>query len=112
MRTKVVFEGKFAAIPPHTQTSLHQWIERGIMPSDFLSCVLMNDLFGAFGHADLSNRAALPLIAEWIRDFAGDVRVAPGQDVRDEMRAQLRKISSAICAEGRTILDEDDGTAP
>ena len=54
-------------LPEHMQGGARRYIEHGIRPGSFLCAVLENNLTGAFGHADSTNR---PLIAtvyvEWL----------------------------------------------
>lgn len=46
--------------------ALDRYVIHGIMPGGFLTAVLCNDLFGAFGKADSYNRASLFQITQHI----------------------------------------------
>lgn len=42
-------------IPEHMRPGLIRWIEDGVPPGHFLSCILKNDLYGAINRADDEN---------------------------------------------------------
>jgi hypothetical protein len=42
-------------IPEHTFGALRRYVDEGLEPGGFLTAVLENDLFGAFGKADHIN---------------------------------------------------------
>ena len=46
-------------IPRHCQDAVLQYVLRGINPGGFLQAVFSNDLAGAFGRADETNRKSL-----------------------------------------------------
>ena len=48
------------AIPDRMGGAITRWIENGIMPGDFLTAVLRNDLREAVGMADDENMCNLP----------------------------------------------------
>lgn len=48
-----------SCVPDHMAGGLARYIVKGIPPGDFLTCVLCNDLFGALGRADETNRHCL-----------------------------------------------------
>ena len=51
--------------PGNTAGGAKRWIENRIMPGDFLTAVIRNDLTGALGRADEENRAAIFDIVSW-----------------------------------------------
>jgi len=53
-------------IPEHTRAALDRYINHKYLPGSFLMAVLINDLYGAVGHADSENLAALPDIVRYI----------------------------------------------
>ena len=53
-------------IPQYTINAIRSYVENGIIPGGFLKAVLTNDLFGAFAHADSSNKEALSEICQYI----------------------------------------------
>lgn len=57
-------------IPEHMQGGVRRWIENGILPGGFLTCVLENDLKGALGRADMINRHRLFEIVEYFYSYA------------------------------------------
>lgn len=48
-----------AKIPEHTRRRIYHYIVQGRPTGDFLSAVISNDLFRAFGKADIENRHAM-----------------------------------------------------
>jgi len=56
----------YSAIPGHTQQAIERYVVHGVEPGEFLRACLCNDLFGAVGKADSSNKANLPAIAQFI----------------------------------------------
>ncbi len=53
-------------LPHYMEGGTRRWLEQGIHPGNFLSAVISNDLFEAFGLADSENCDAM---FEWIRFF-------------------------------------------
>lgn len=49
---------------------LREWIEHGIVPGSFLAAILRNDLKGAIGNADATNRHLIPNYVEYLYNFA------------------------------------------
>ena len=47
-------------IPERMMNGIKMYVEKGILPGDFLQCVISNDLFGAIGRADDENIRNLP----------------------------------------------------
>lgn len=56
----------YRAIPGHTQQAIERYVVHGVEPGGFLRACLCNDLFGAVGKADSSNKANLPVIVQFI----------------------------------------------
>lgn len=52
-------------VPPHTRSSLVNYIERGYPPGGFITAVLSNDLKGAVLKADHFNKQSLSSIVAW-----------------------------------------------
>jgi hypothetical protein len=69
--TKNFLEQKFnrhsELLPEHMVGAMHRYLFDRIPPGSFLTCVLSNDLRGAFGAADLVNRSRLVDIVEFCR---------------------------------------------
>lgn len=59
-------------IPDHMQYGVVRWVAYGLRsnPGGFLSAVLMNDLFDAFGRADVESAARLKDICSWFHNYA------------------------------------------
>lgn len=57
---------EYALIPELTIESLRLYREHRCRPGDFLTAVLCNDLFEAFGRADDENAAAMRQICKYI----------------------------------------------
>ena len=56
----------YTIIPEHMRDAAKNYIERRIPPGSFLTAVICNDLFGAFGRADEINRDAM---FDWVCFF-------------------------------------------
>jgi hypothetical protein len=61
---------KINRLPSHLQAGLIRYIVLGVEPGHFLSAVLRNDLFGAMGRADDTSRDAIPMICNFLYNFA------------------------------------------
>lgn len=57
-------------VPEHIRGGLIRYLELGIPPGGFLTAVLENNLFEAFGRADQTNQRALFGIVSWIYNNA------------------------------------------
>lgn len=57
-------------LPPHSLGGLMRYLDHGIPPGDFLTAVICNDLFGACGRADESNKHALFNWCSWFYNYA------------------------------------------
>jgi hypothetical protein len=57
-------------IPDRMMGGLTRYIEEGIMPGDFLTAVLENDLMEAVGRADDENAANLPAYIGYLYNVA------------------------------------------
>lgn len=57
---------QISGVPIHTMGAIRRYVDEGIPTGHFLAAVFSNDLFGAFGKADLENRAAMFDIVSWI----------------------------------------------
>lgn len=62
----------YSLLPEHIQGAAQRYVEHGIAPGGFLTAVICNDLFGAVGRADSTNRRALPEICQfWYAEAPG-----------------------------------------
>jgi hypothetical protein len=63
-----VFSGEidYTGLPLHMREPARHYLEDRVKPGDFLTAVLENDLVGAFGKADETNKAAMELWAAWL----------------------------------------------
>ncbi len=57
---------EYELIPAHTMYALRNYVDHGVRTGDFLRNVIANNLFGAFSHADLDNRAAIGPLVKYI----------------------------------------------
>ena len=57
-------------IREHMRDGMLRWIERGILPGDFLTAVLENDLEGAVGRADHINQHRLRDFVDYLHNDA------------------------------------------
>lgn len=53
-------------IPEQTILTIKNYVEKRYPPGSFVKCVLANDLKGAFGSADIYNRAAMFEIVKFL----------------------------------------------
>lgn len=53
-------------LPAHMRPGVERYVMNGIMPGDFLRCVLENDLVRSFGRADSINSACMAQWASWL----------------------------------------------
>ena len=60
----------YADLPQALQGGVQRWIEERILPGDFLTAVLENNLTQAFARADEHNRARLFEIVGWFYNEA------------------------------------------
>lgn len=63
-------EINYESCPEHVRGGLKRYIEDCVEPGSFLVAVLSNDLFGAFGKADIKNRYDMFEIVSWIYNNA------------------------------------------
>lgn len=66
MTTESIFNFDGYHVPEHTQGALERYFTHALEPGSFLMAVLVNDLFGAVGRADMWNAAALAEIVKWL----------------------------------------------
>lgn len=57
-------------LPDHMREHAREYVEQGASVGDFLFAVLSNDLVGAFGRADATNKAAMAQWARWLYNEA------------------------------------------
>jgi len=65
-RNIMLADALYYGVPDHTMDGLDMYINHKILPGDFLTAVLTNDLFGACARADAVNKKALPNIVTYI----------------------------------------------
>jgi len=69
--TEYYFNG--LKIKPVMLTAIHNYVEQGIIPGNFLQAVITNDLFKAVGYADADNLVALPAFVGYFKwEVSGD----------------------------------------
>lgn len=56
----------YSMLPRHMRASAKRYIERGVLPGDFLTAVLENNFVNAFRKADEINADVLDRWAEWL----------------------------------------------
>ena len=61
---------EWSLIPEYMQGAVYRYVMQGIEPGSFLSAVLENDLKGAFGRADYTNKGR---IEDYLRFFYSHV---------------------------------------
>lgn len=57
-------------IRENTKAALERWVKHGIIPGDFLTAVIENDLMKAMGRADSYNRATIFQICSYLYNEA------------------------------------------
>lgn len=82
-------------IPEHMRASLRNYIERGWPIGGFLFEVLTNDLVHAYGHADDTNRTAMPQWAEWLYWECPAPAWGSAEKVREWQRQRREQMASA-----------------
>jgi len=55
-----------SALPEHMRGAVKRYLNDGIMPGDFLTAALHNDLVHSYGLADDINMAAMRTWTEWL----------------------------------------------
>ena len=60
----------YSGLPEHMRGGMKRYLEHGIMPGDFLTAVLRNDLMEAMGRADETNLYALPSYGRFLYYYA------------------------------------------
>ena len=56
----------YSKLPVGLQDGMQRYVEHGILPGDFLTAVLENNLFTAVSRADDTNIKLIPEIVKWI----------------------------------------------
>lgn len=59
-------DGQYENIPESTKLALQNYVIRGQVVGDFLHAILVNDLQGAFAHADSANIKEMNNIVKWV----------------------------------------------
>jgi hypothetical protein len=59
------FTGEYAAIPERMREGLKRYVIDGLIPGDFLTAIIQNNLRNAVGYADDENLPLLPLYVRW-----------------------------------------------
>lgn len=73
---------KLVMLPEHMQGAMERWIEHGMLPGGFLTAVLTNDLFDAFGKADMVNRNRIHDYIVYLYNYAPAVCYGNPEKVR------------------------------
>ena len=74
-------------IPEHCRDSMKRYIEHGVIPGGFLQAVICNDLVGAFGKADQTNRHRLYDYCDFLYNYMPD----PAWGSKEKMIAWSKK---------------------
>lgn len=80
-----MMEIDYGELPPGMQDGFRLYIEKGIPMGSFGQAVVSNDLMGAFGRADATNRHRLFDICVWLRWSAPNGCHGNPEIVRDWM---------------------------
>lgn len=56
-------------LPEHMHSGVRLYVEEGIAPGTFMCAVIQNDLKGALGHADITNRECLFEIVQFFYNY-------------------------------------------
>jgi hypothetical protein len=65
---QAVNDPQYRAIPSYILTSLYDYVEHHSAPGHFLTAILSNDLFAAFGRADRDAQNAIGLLITFIHN--------------------------------------------
>lgn len=60
----------YSELPPHMRDGMRDYIERGVIPDDFLRLILSNDFIAAYRKADAINQFALHNYARFLSAHA------------------------------------------
>ena len=71
----------YARLPAHQRDEMRAYIERGVLPGDFIRMIVANDFVAAFQKADHVNRFAL-------HDYAGFLAARQGAGIAVGVAAQ------------------------
>ena len=85
------FNINYESLPEHMREGTRLYIEHGIEPGGFLTAVICNDLFEAFGHADWINQERMK---DWVMFFYNE---APAGcfGSRKKMDAWIKQVRAA-----------------
>ena len=64
------FTGEYAAIPSRMQEGLKRYVIDRLLPGDFITAVVRNDLRDAVRRADDENLPLIPLYVRWFYNVA------------------------------------------
>ena len=88
-----------SALPEHMQGAVRRYLNDGIMPGDFLTAALENNLVRSYGLADEKNLAAMRTWVEWLyMECPGNARGSP-ERVR-EWTMQRTRAREAAATQG------------
>lgn len=65
-----IFENDIYEIPEYMRDGLELYVQMGVVPGDFLSAVIANDLKKAVMYADVNNMRNLPAYANFFYNYA------------------------------------------
>jgi hypothetical protein len=80
-------------LPEHMRDGMRYYIERGVLPGDFLTSVLLNDLKGAYGNADQINERRVRDYVQYLYNYAPSQCWGSVENVREwiKMHAESRE---------------------
>ncbi len=82
---------QYGKLPERFQGGVERYIEHGIMPGDFLSAVICNDLREACGRADLESREQLFELVSWFYTYAPRSCWGSREDMVDWVEAHISR---------------------
>lgn len=88
MKADWSINGKYYSIPENMMRSIDLYLNHGLEPGSFLSCVICNQLVGAVSNADAQNLEILPAYAALLyNEFPGNTWGS-----LDKMKAHMEKM--------------------
>lgn len=79
---------RYDRLPPHLRGAVYRYVEFGVLPGDFLTAVLSNDLREACARADDINRYLLFDIVSWLYNDAPLLCWGNSANIRDWLKCQ------------------------
>jgi len=88
-----------SGLPEHMQGAVRRYLNDGIMPGDFLTAALENDLVQSFARADGTNRAAMFDWASWLYNECPEPARGSEAKVREWCMRRTRAREAAAAQE-------------